>query len=702
MIIPVILSGGSGSRIWPLSRKAYSKQFLSLNSDISLLQQTAKRVSNKEIFENPLVVCGNEHRFLIDDQLEKIDILPLKVLLEPMAKNTAAAIALAAFYAEKEGRGHDTMLILPSDHAINDVDAFCSTILEGEKVAQKGKIVTFGIVPTKPETGYGYIQKSSEKIESGFKVKAFIEKPSLAKAKVYVKSDDYFWNAGIFLFTVETFLKELKEHSPIIYKATKEAVEKGEGSDVFKPESNAFDNNEDLSIDYALMEKSQNVAVVPFSGHWNDIGSFSALWEELPHDANGNATQGDNLLLDTKDSYVFSESAVVTTAGVKDMVIVQTKDAVLVADKKHAQNVKDIVSKFKELGREEVFFHKKVYRPWGNFEGIAEGEGYQVKTLIVNPGQVLSLQSHKHRNEHWVCVNGIVTVTRGSDVFDLKANQSTYIPVGEVHRLENRTDKPAMVIEVQTGNYLGEDDIVRYDDIYGRSNDDVELPVNMHNMHYYGPRKNFIPKAWVHFLKNLPFGDFLSFIKRRLEDVLEYIKWSTNGKKGMLPRLFVALKLKQISKAKDLDSFIETGTHYGELTSYLVNDFKEICTIELTENLYIFSQKRFENEPHISCVRGDSSDKLKEAIEAQSFKGLIYLDSYYSGGITGRGEKETPIKQEIEIILKSKFKGVVVLNNLRCLTGANDYPTKVEVTNKIKKAGYVYHFEKDLLIWEMK
>ena len=702
MIIPVILSGGSGSRIWPLSRKAYSKQFLSLNSDNSLLQQTATRVSNKSVFEKPLVVCGNDHHFLIDDQLEKINIEPLKLLLEPTARNTAPAIALAAFYAEKEGREKDCMLVLPSDHSIHDVEEFEKTIQTGEKVAAKGKIVTFGIVPSKPEIGYGYIHKSSEKIEGGFAVEAFVEKPNLTKAKEYVKSGEYFWNAGIFLFTVETFLKELKKHSPKIYKATQEAVEKGVVSDVFTPDEKLFSNNEDLSIDYALMEKSENVAVVPFAGHWNDIGSFAALWEELPHDKDGNAVQGDSLLLDTKGSYVFSESAVVTTAGVKDMVIVQTKDAVLVADKKHAQNVKDIVEKFKEIDREEAFFHKKVYRPWGSYEGIAAEEGFQVKTLIVNPGQVLSLQSHKHRNEHWVCVKGTVTVTRGSDVFDLKANQSTYIPVGEVHRLSNRTDTPAMVVEVQTGDYLGEDDIVRYDDIYGRAEENVQLPINMHSSHYYGPKKQLIPQSWIDYLKELPFSDILSFVKRRAVDVLDYFKWSTTGKKGAVPRLFVACKLKQIAKAKNLESFIETGTHYGELTSYVLNDFKEIQTIELTEELYSFCRNRFENDPHVTCIRGDSADHLKDALNGASFNGLVYLDAYYSGGVTGRGEVETPLKNEIDVILKSKFKGVVVVNNLRCMTGSNDYPKKQEVLEKIKKSGHVYHFEKDLLIWEMK
>lgn len=701
MIIPVILSGGSGSRIWPLSRKAYSKQFLSLNSDDSLLQQTAKRVSNYEIFEKPLVVCGDDHRFLIDDQLEKSATPPLKVLLEPVARNTASAIALSAFYAEKEGLGKECMLILPSDHAIRDVEGFEQTIQAGAKVAKKGKIVTFGIVPTKPETGYGYIQKSSEKLGDGFEVKAFVEKPNLTKAKQYVKSGDYYWNAGIFLFTVETFLKELKKHSPQIYKATKEAVEKGESSDIFRPEESAFSKNEDLSIDYALMEKSENVAVVPFSGHWNDIGSFAALWEELPHDDNGNATQGDNLLLDTKGSYVFSESAVVTTAGVKDMVIVQTKDAVLVADKKHAQNVKDIVAKFKEIDREEAFFHKKVYRPWGSFEGIAEDKGFQVKTLVVNPGQTLSLQSHKHRNEHWVCVKGTVTVTRGSDVFDLKANQSTYIPVGEVHRLANKTDTPAMVVEVQTGDYLGEDDIVRYDDIYGRVSGNEELPVNMHGMHYYGPVKNKVPQEWIQFIKGLPFGDALSFVKRRAVDVMDYIKWAWSGKKGAVPRAFVACKLKQIAQAKGLESFVETGTHYGELTSYLLSDFKEIQTIELTEELYTFSSKRFENEPHVTCIRGNSADQLKTALKGVSFNALVYLDAYYSGGVTGRGDVETPLKSEIDVLLKSNLKGVVVMNNLRCLTGANDYPKKQDVIEKLKKAGHAFHFEKDLLIWEM-
>lgn len=702
MIIPVILSGGSGSRIWPLSRKAYSKQFLSLNSDNSLLQQTAKRVSNETIFEKPLVVCGDDHRFLIDDQLEKVNIKPLKLLLEPVAKNTAPAIALAAFYAEKEGREKDFMLILPSDHSIQDVEGFEETIQSGLKIAQKGKVVTFGIVPTKPETGYGYIQKSSHEIEKGFSVEAFVEKPTLAKAKQYIKSGDFFWNAGIFLFSVETFLAELEKHSPKIYKATKNAVEQGKGGDVFTPNEEAFCKNEDLSIDYALMEKSENVAVVPFSGHWNDIGSFASLWEELPHDQDGNAVQGDSLLLDTKDSYIFSESAVVTTAGVKDMVIVQTKDAVLVADKKHAQNVKDIVEKFKEIDREEAFFHKKVYRPWGSYEGIAAEAGFQVKTLIVNPGQDLSLQSHKRRNEHWVCVKGTVTVTRGSDVFDLKENQSTYIPVGEVHRLSNRTDTPAMVVEVQTGDYFGEDDIVRYEDIYGRADGSAQLAINMHSSHYYGPKKQLIPQEWINFLKELPYGDFLSFVKRRSVDALDYMKWSINGKKGAVPRLFVAYKLKQIAKAKNLESFIETGTHYGELTSYLLNDFKEIQTIELTEELYTFSRKRFEDDSHVTCIRGDSSDHLKDVLDTSNFKGLVYLDAYYSGGVTGRGETETPLKKEVDIILKSKFKGVVVVNNLRCLTGANDYPKKQELLEKIKKAGHVYHFEKDLLIWEMK
>lgn len=699
-ILPVILSGGSGSRLWPLSRRAFSKQFLNLNDgEKSLIQQTALRVSDTKAFMKPLVVCGEDHRFLVADQLSQIEAKPQTIILEPMGRNTAPAVALAALQAQAEGYGEDPMLVLPSDHAIRDVEKFKQTVSKGVELAEKGQLVTFGIVPTHPETGYGYIEKSSEKAGDGFVVKRFVEKPEQKKAEEFIAAGNFYWNAGIFMFQPDAYLKELRRLSPEMYEACRLSMEaKRQDPDYTRPNADEFGKCPDDSIDYAVMEHAKNVAVVPFDGAWNDIGSFKALWEEVEKDENGNAVQGhdDTVLFDTKNCLIHADDMMVTTAGLEDLVIIQTKDALLVASKEHAQDVKKIFEQLKNSKREEVTFHRKVYKPWGNFESLAKGYRFQAKTLEVTPGQQLSLQSHEHRAEHWVVVKGKVKVTRGSDAFTLHRDQSVYLPVGEVHRLANPFDEPALVVEVQTGDYLGEDDIVRYEDVYGRTGDSVEVPRNAHEA--LRQKKHFIPLDARYKIRQMAVVKPLLRPVRYAKYAIHYAQWLSKGKKGALPYFKKWSMIKDEAKKNDLHTFIETGSHYGETTAAVASAFDRVVTMELADDLYTKVKNRFAGDARVGVLRGDSSVLLPETLQTVNQPALFWLDAHYSGGVTAKGEKETPIKEELEAILSHKVKGhVILIANARCFTGANDYPTQDELRTLVQEAGYDLSVENDVV-----
>ncbi len=478
MIVPVILSGGSGTRLWPLSRELYPKQLLPLVGKSTMLQATVARLAGIPDITGPLIVANESHRFMIAQQMQQINAAPSAIMLEPVGRNTAPAAAAAALHASLEGKD-PILLVLPADHLIRDTIAFQAAVAEGVQHAMDGKLITFGIVPNSPETGYGYIKKGreikikgkgKETLSSAFHVARFEEKPIPAKAKSFVRSGDYLWNSGMFMFRASAYLKELKRHAPEILKACEKAVKKSvKDFDFLRLDEKAFSKCPGDSIDYAVMEKTKAAIVIPLDAGWSDVGSWSSLWEVLPKNKQGNAFSGDVLAHDLKNSFIFAGNRLVAAVGMKDCIIVETSDAVLVTHKDDAQKVKHIVEELKKQKRDEAVLHRRVNRPWGAYECIDSSDRFQVKRITVNPGARLSLQKHMQRAEHWIVVKGTARVTRGKDVMTLRENESTYIPLGVKHRLENPGSIPLELIEVQSGRYLGEDDIVRFEDAYGRA-----------------------------------------------------------------------------------------------------------------------------------------------------------------------------------------------------------------------------------------
>jgi mannose-1-phosphate guanylyltransferase/mannose-6-phosphate isomerase len=469
MIIPVILSGGSGTRLWPLSRALYPKQLLSLAGEKTMLQETALRLAATDDIGPVYCICNESHRFLVAEQLHEIKANIGGIILEPQGRNTAPAAAIAAMLVTEKHPGA-TILILPADHVIRDTAAFALAVAAGKAAADKGELVTFGILPASPETGYGYIRASAQSEGEGvYPVAEFVEKPDRETAEHYLASGDYFWNSGIFLFKADAYLLELEVHAPAIVAACREALQKAVTDlDFLRLDSEAFCASPSDSIDYAVMEKTRKAALVPLDAGWNDVGSWSALWDVQERDDAGNVKRGDVLIHDVKNSYIQATSRLVTAVGLDGCIIVETADAVLVASRDHVQDVKVLVEELKKRGRDEAETHRRVYRPWGTYETVDFSDRFKVKRITVNPGAALSLQKHHYRAEHWVVVKGTALVTVGEKIMTLCEDQSTYIPVGELHRLENTGETPLELIEVQSGSYLGEDDIVRFDDRYGR------------------------------------------------------------------------------------------------------------------------------------------------------------------------------------------------------------------------------------------
>lgn len=464
-LIPVILSGGSGTRLWPMSREQYPKQLLALSGGgETMLQSTLLRAGGLERLSAPIVVCNEGHRFLVAEQLRRLGTDSPEIILEPVGRNTAPAIALAAHAALAHPEAPDSLLlVLPADHVIADEVAFRQAVDRALPLASDGRLVTFGIVPKTPETGYGYIVPGT-----GNAIARFVEKPPRALAESLI-AEGALWNSGMFLFSASHFLAALAAHAPDIAEACNRAWEGAKtDTDFIRPDAALFSACRADSIDYAVMEKVEGAAVVPLDAGWSDVGSWSSLHEALERDAAGNALRGDVIAEDTVDTLVISESRLVATVGLKGLVVVETKDAVLVAPKDRVQEVKSIVARLKAEGRSEHALHREVHRPWGSYDSIEQGVKYQVKRITVKPGAAISLQLHHHRSEHWIVVAGRARITRGDEVFELEANQSTYIPVGTKHRMENMGSESLQIIEVQSGDYLGEDDIVRFDDRYGR------------------------------------------------------------------------------------------------------------------------------------------------------------------------------------------------------------------------------------------
>ena len=463
LIYPVILSGGSGTRLWPLSREHFPKQLLCLSGDTTLLQQTLARLDGLDGAADPLLVCNEEHRFLVAEQIRQLVRTPLDIILEPVGRNTCPAATLAALALARIDE-NALMLLMPADHLIKDTVAFQHAVRGAVPLAEQDQLVTFGIVPDAPETGYGYIRKGD-----GHRVAAFVEKPDAATAARYLAAGEYLWNSGMFLMKVSRWLTELERHCPDILDACRKAHSDGrKDGDFYRVSKEVFLGCRSDSIDYAVMEKTDRAAVVPLDAGWSDVGAWSSLWQVLDRDGAGNVSQGDVMLHDTRDSLVVSQHRLVATVGLDNVVIIETPDAVLVAAKDRAQDVKAIVNRLKTERRSEHLMHRRVYRPWGWYEGMDQGERFQVKRLLVNPGAAISLQMHHHRAEHWVVVKGTARVTRDSEVLLLSENHSTYIPIGMRHRLENPGTIPLEIVEVQSGGYLGEDDIVRFEDRYRR------------------------------------------------------------------------------------------------------------------------------------------------------------------------------------------------------------------------------------------
>ncbi len=471
-VIPVILSGGSGTRLWPVSRKLYPKQFIPLRNNRSLFQDTVTRVKGLgNGVQDPIVVCNEEHRFMAAEQLRLEAVKNADIVLEPIGRNTAPAIALAALCAQQRNE-NAIILVLPADHIFDEQEAFSNAIELAMNLSEQDQLVTFGIKPTRPEIGYGYI-KAGLALADGKanQVEKFVEKPELAKAQEYLDSGDYSWNSGMFMFKASTLMSELAENEAEMAASVKLAYGSQEKDlDFIRIGKEAFSACKSESIDYAVMENTSNAVVVALESDWNDVGSWHALWDSSSKDGNNNALTGDVLLEDCQGCYAHSSNRLVTAVGMQDTVIVETADAVMVVPRNQSQNVKQIVNALKNASRDESDIHRKVYRPWGDYESIDNAERFQVKRITVKPGEQLSLQKHHHRAEHWIVVNGTALVTCDDKEFLLSENQSAYIPIGAIHRLENPGKIPLELIEVQSGAYLGEDDIERFDDRYGRSN----------------------------------------------------------------------------------------------------------------------------------------------------------------------------------------------------------------------------------------
>ena len=471
MIIPVILSGGAGTRLWPLSRELYPKQLLPLTGTHTMLQQTVLRLKGLEAAA-PLVVCNEAHRFLVAEQLRQLGVQPAATILEPVGRNTAPAIALGAHAALKGAAGavdaDPVLLVLPADHVIRDLPAFQQAVRVALNAAQAGQLATFGIVAASPETGYGYMQRGAAS-GAAYRIARFVEKPNAARAREFVESGEYYWNSGMFMFRARRYLAELARFAPDIARVCAAAFAAARADlDFTRIEAQSFEACPAESIDYAVMEKTADAVLVPLSAGWSDVGSWSALHAASEADASGNVTHGDVISEDTHGSYLHSQSRLVAAVGLTDHVVVETKDAVLVAPRSRVQDVKKLVQQLKAQGRYEHSLHREVFRPWGSYDSLGSGARFQVKLLRVKPGGTLSLQLHHQRAEHWVVVSGSARITRGEEVFTLAENQSTYIPVGVKHRIENPGAVPLEIIEVQSGSYLGEDDIVRFEDVYGR------------------------------------------------------------------------------------------------------------------------------------------------------------------------------------------------------------------------------------------
>jgi len=468
MLIPVILSGGAGTRLWPLSRELYPKQLLPLVGKGTMLQETLARVSGMENVGPPIVICNEQHRFLVAEQLREAGSKPQAIVLEPIGRNTAPAVGIAAMAAVADlpagqpKSADPILLILPADHVIQNVKAFREAVTIGMQAAAQGSLVTFGVVPTKPETGYGYIRRA-DGLGPAYPIAQFVEKPDLATAQRYVESKEYFWNSGMFLFKASAVLDELRALAPDIYRGCAQACTAAKRVlDFTRLPEKEFRECPSNSFDYAVMEKTKHGVVVPLDAQWSDVGSWSALHEAIPADANGNVELGDVLSVDTHGSYLQSTSRLVAAVGLKDHVVVETKDAVMVAPKQRVQDVKELVALLKKQGRYETNLHREVYRPWGSYDRIDSGERFTVNRLTIKPGAAMSMQLHHHRAEHWIVVAGTARVTRGEETFLLEENQSTFIPLGVKHRIENPGKIPLHIIEVQSGTYLGEDDIVRF------------------------------------------------------------------------------------------------------------------------------------------------------------------------------------------------------------------------------------------------
>jgi mannose-1-phosphate guanylyltransferase/mannose-6-phosphate isomerase len=468
MLTPVLLSGGVGSRLWPVSRESHPKQFLALAGELTMLQETLRRTSGLEAAA-PIVVCNEEHRFMVAEQLRQLDLQPSALILEPQGRNTAPALALAALQAVTVD-SDSILLVLPADHLITDVGAFIAAVEKSLPLAGEGKLMTFGVVPTAPETGYGYIKCGPGLADDLYELERFVEKPDAAVAQDYMESGGYLWNSGMFLLRAQTYLDELGKRAPDILSCCEQAMRAATIDMYFvRPDAQLFERCPSDSIDYAVMEKTDAGAVVSLNCGWSDVGAWSALWEVAERDADGNVFRGDVIMDNCRGSYFRSESRLVAATGVENLVVVETADAILIADRDKVQDVKRIVTALKQGRRPEATLHRRVYRPWGCYESLITSERFQVKRIVVNPGQRLSLQMHHHRAEHWIVVKGTAEVTCEDKVFMLAEDESTYIPLGHKHRLANPGHIPLEIIEVQSGAYLGEDDIVRFEDVYGRS-----------------------------------------------------------------------------------------------------------------------------------------------------------------------------------------------------------------------------------------
>ena len=468
MITPVVLSGGVGSRLWPVSREAHPKQFLPLAGELSMIQDTLQRTAGLEA-SAPMVVCNEEHRFMVAEQLRQVDLHASSLILEPVGRNTAPAVALAAISAVALD-AEALLLVLPADHLIKNIDAFVEAVGRALPLAREGRLTTFGVVPTAPETGYGYIKCGASLAEGLYDLERFVEKPDEATALQYLESGDYLWNSGMFLLRAQTYLDELKALAPQILECCVEAMAGAVNDlDFLRPDAAIFGACPSDSIDYAVMEKTDKGAVVSLDCGWSDVGAWSALWEVSDQDSEQNVAKGDVILDNCRGSYIRSDHRLVAVTGVDNLVVVETADAVLVADRDKVQDVKRIVNALKDRGRSEATVHRRAYRPWGSAETLVSAERFAVTRIVVNPGQSLSLQMHHHRAEHWVVVKGTAEVTCDDKVFMLAEDESTYIPLGHKHRLANPGQIALELIEVRSGTYLDEDDIVRFEDIYGRS-----------------------------------------------------------------------------------------------------------------------------------------------------------------------------------------------------------------------------------------